>query len=90
MFVDDRTRQVKRIPLHDVTGVAGGGGQGDDLFAAHAVQIHRHGERTNLRVADAVVGNALYKGLDLIGGQRLTVAFQANQFLGEQGVLRGS
>ena len=57
-------------------------------ITTHAIQKHRHGESTDLRVADAVVGDALYEGFDLFSGKRLAVVLQANQFLGEQGVVR--
>ena len=70
-----------------MTGVTGGGGQRDHFFTAHAVQKHRHGEGANLGIANAVIGNALYKRFDLFRRQRLVISLKANQLLGQQRVL---
>ena len=81
MFIDDRTAQIKRLPLHDPPRIAHGQGQIDTFITAHAIQKDGHGEGGDLRLAHAVISNAANEGLYFFSRQYLFIPLVADDFL---------
>ena len=84
MLVDNRTVEIERAPVHDAPRVAHRQRQVDALARRHAVEKNRHGEGSDLRLADAVVGDPADEGLNFGGRKGELVALVTDDFLRQQ------
>ena len=80
MLVDHRAEVVPAQP-----GARAGLGQGqrNRLGAAHAVEIHRHGEGRGLALGDPPGAHAVDEERDLLGSEHAAVTLLADDLLGQ-------
>ena len=68
------------MPLEHFPGPHHRPGERDPLRPAHTAPHDRHRERSDLRVADAPIGDARDQLLDLIGGKLAAIPLATDQF----------